>query len=48
MADYRELEREAGEIRSHNEALLAKGAEMTAEDRDKVMRDVGRMGVLGE
>ena len=48
MADYRELEREAGEIRSRNEALLAKGAEMTAEDRDQVMRDVGRMGVLEE
>jgi HK97 family phage major capsid protein len=48
MADYRELEKEAGEIRSRNEALLAKGAEMTAEDRDQVMRDVGRMGVLEE
>ena len=48
MADYRELEREAGEIRSRNEALLAKGAEMTPEDRDAVMRDVGRMGVLEE
>ena len=48
MADYREMEKEAGEIRSRNEALLAKGAEMTPEDRDAVMRDVGRMGVLEE
>jgi HK97 family phage major capsid protein len=44
--DYRELDRRASEIRAEVEGVLAKGAEMTAEDRDLVNVRTGEMQTL--
>jgi HK97 family phage major capsid protein len=44
--DYRELDRRASEIRAETEGILAKGAEMTSEDRDLLNQRVGEMNTL--
>ena len=44
--DYRELDRRASEIRAETEGILAKGAEMTPEDRDLVNQRTGEMQTL--
>jgi HK97 family phage major capsid protein len=44
--DYRELDRRASEIRAEMEVVLAKGAEMTPEDRDLVNQRTGEMQTL--
>jgi HK97 family phage major capsid protein len=44
--DYRELDKRASEIRAECEAVLAKGNEMTAEDRDLVMQRTGEYQTL--
>jgi HK97 family phage major capsid protein len=44
--DYRELDRRASEIRAETEGILAKGENMTAEDRDLLNQRVGEMNTL--
>ncbi len=44
--DYRELDRRASEIRAETEVVLAKGENMTAEDRDLLNQRVGEMNTL--